>query len=183
VIAGVSAWVACEALTIHARTGPSQIALLKTYGVSAPLGVFAAGVFAAAFGATAPDLDLVFGQHAHRKATHSLIGLGFFAVAVALAARAAHLPAAVAVAAIVGFVSHLLTDCLTVHGCPLLWPGPRCFHLLPEAVRISTGGKRRRGEDDDGHVIRGLPVGEFAVSAVSIAVALLTIYGSVHVHH
>lgn len=48
--------------------------------------------------------------------------------------------ALVPLAAILGTVTHIAGDCLTVSGCPLLWPATmREFHLLPPGLRFTTG--------------------------------------------
>lgn len=48
--------------------------------------------------------------------------------------------ALVPLAAAIGCAAHLAGDCLTLHGCPLLWPATmRDFHLLPRSLRFSTG--------------------------------------------
>jgi membrane-bound metal-dependent hydrolase YbcI (DUF457 family) len=48
--------------------------------------------------------------------------------------------ALVPLAAAIGCATHLAGDCLTLHGCPLLWPATmRDFHLLPRGLRFSTG--------------------------------------------
>ena len=79
----------------------------------------------------------------HRTFTHSLIGLGLFALLMArlVALRPAGyvLPWAYFEMAIVGFVSHLAADACTKDGIELLWPSRRRFYLIPFAqLRIST---------------------------------------------
>ena len=40
-----------------------------------------------------------------------------------------------------GYLSHVvLADAMTIHGVPLLWPLKTQFHLLPQGLRIRTGG-------------------------------------------
>lgn len=119
VLAGVAAW-----------TGGCMLA-----GVPAePAALTAAGL-----GALLPDIDhpqswfgrrvravsvpiaLVFG---HRGITHSLLALVVCLAGLLLLGRDA-----VAAPVIVGYVSHLLCDSMTVGGVPLLWPWRRNFGL------------------------------------------------------
>lgn len=73
----------------------------------------------------------------HRGLTHTLAAL------VGVAAAALHLaPPLLALAAILGYASHLVADMLTPTGLPLLWPVyRRSVHLLPRPLRIRTASK------------------------------------------
>jgi membrane-bound metal-dependent hydrolase YbcI (DUF457 family) len=165
-IAGGASWIALSAPAL--RLSPPSGSLLV---------VLAAGIPLAAFSARAPDLDKWLGERFHRKATHSFIGLGLFGGTLLLLAGSIHASAWFVVAAMVGYASHIATDCLTQHGCPLFWPDPRCYHWLPEHRRISTGGKRTKRRDWLGRETehRGLPVGEFVVTWAHVVAAVLSL--------
>lgn len=82
-------------------------------------GIFAAGV------AYAP----------HRSVTHSLIGVAYVTWVMYLAAPFYLLPV------IAGYVSHLVTDGMTVAGVPLLWPWKERMGLKAIGIEIRTGRK------------------------------------------
>jgi inner membrane protein len=42
---------------------------------------------------------------------------------------------------LLGYLSHLLADALTISGMPLLWPWRTRAYGLPKAVRLRTGGR------------------------------------------
>jgi inner membrane protein len=78
---------------------------------------------------------VLFRTVGHRTLTHSLPGLGLFAlVAYALLGGYPDL----FVALVAGYASHLLADGLNVRGVPLLWPVGGTFRFLPGGVR--SGG-------------------------------------------
>jgi len=163
-VAGACSWAVCIELA-HPH---------HTLSADPHLGALALGIPVAAFAATVPDLDRLLGQWAHRKATHSAIGLAVFSGTVLLISGSIRSAAVgpLVLAAIVGYVSHLVTDALTAHGIPLLWPDDRRVYLLPERYRISTGGKRRK-HPRWWQQKRGAPVGEVLVMGLSIAAVLL----------
>ena len=71
----------------------------------------------------------------HRGALHSLLGLVVFTALVALIKA----PVELILAFGLGYLSHLLTDGLTLGGVPLFWPGHGRVRLSP-FIRIRTGG-------------------------------------------
>ncbi|MDI6740730.1 MAG: metal-dependent hydrolase [Candidatus Edwardsbacteria bacterium] len=71
----------------------------------------------------------------HRGALHSLLALLVFTALVTLL-RA---PAELVIAFGLGYLSHLLTDGLTMGGVPLFWPARGRVRLFP-FIRIRTGG-------------------------------------------
>lgn len=73
----------------------------------------------------------------HRGITHTFLAL------LAVSAAVLHfLPYGLALAVIVGYGSHLISDMMTRAGLPVLWPlSGESIHLLPRALRVSTGGK------------------------------------------
>lgn len=73
----------------------------------------------------------------HRTLTHSLLGLGAFALLAWLVWRA--MPGhGLFVALMAGYASHLVADALNTRGVPLLWPAGGVVRLLPGGVR--SGG-------------------------------------------
>lgn len=71
----------------------------------------------------------------HRGITHTLCLWGLVSVAALIA-----LPQPLALAISAGYASHLLSDCLTLSGLPLLMPlSHRMIHLLPRPLRVRTG--------------------------------------------
>jgi|GEM_PF-1663398 membrane-bound metal-dependent hydrolase YbcI (DUF457 family) len=112
-------------------------------------------VVAALIGGIAPDFDkpralwqraiLMPLAQGHRHLSHSLVGLALFAIVTALAlgplGRALHLPLApIWLAAVAGYLTHLLLDSLTVEGVPWLYPLPWYFGFPPfRSIRIRTG--------------------------------------------
>ncbi len=98
-----------------------------------------AALTAAGLGALLPDIDhpdswfgrrvrvvsvpvaMIFG---HRGVTHSLVALAVCLAGLLLLGRDA-----VAAPVIVGYMSHLLCDSITIGGVPLLWPWRRPFGL------------------------------------------------------
>lgn len=71
----------------------------------------------------------------HRTLTHSLLGVGFFAVAVWLLLKG---NPDFALALIAGYASHIVADALNTRGVPLLWPFGSVFRLVPGGVK--SGG-------------------------------------------
>ena len=71
----------------------------------------------------------------HRTLTHSLLGIALFVV---LISPIAPLSAALFLALVAGYASHLVADALNAKGVPLLWPAARRMRLLPRGVR--SGG-------------------------------------------
>ena len=65
----------------------------------------------------------------HRTFTHSLLGLGLITWTIYL------FDPELASAVFAGYVSHLITDSMTPHGVPWLWPNQRCFRF----AQIRTG--------------------------------------------
>jgi membrane-bound metal-dependent hydrolase YbcI (DUF457 family) len=171
----------------HALTGAAAWAVLAAAGgVHGPLPVLGGGAVCTV-AALLPDLDSVGSAAArslgfaskgvayivrgcsggHRHGTHSLLGGGVFPGLVlwadSLAPVMAGFPVPLVAAVGLGAGVHIAGDMLTVHGCPLLWPFTlRRFWLLPKALRISTGGRRR------GRTRPGRPVGEWAVRTLSV---------------
>lgn len=75
----------------------------------------------------------------HRTLTHSLLGLGVFALLAWLLWRATPGPGhGLFVALVAGYASHLAADALNTRGVPLLWPAGGVVRLLPGGVR--SGG-------------------------------------------
>ncbi len=91
----------------------------------------------------------------HRTLTHSLLGVGSFVV---LVSPAATLSAALFLALVAGYASHLVADALNTKGVSLLWPVRRRFRLLP------GGGVRSGG------------IAEFVVALVAAVAAGYGIY-------
>ncbi len=71
----------------------------------------------------------------HRGALHSLLGLIVFTALIALLQA----PVELIMAFGLGYLSHLVTDGLTMGGVPLFWPGRGRVRLSP-FIRIRTGG-------------------------------------------
>jgi membrane-bound metal-dependent hydrolase YbcI (DUF457 family) len=60
------------------------------------------------------------------------------------------------VAAVLGYVSHVVLDLMTLSGCCLLWPDTsRVFHLLPYGARVETGLQKKRLKLPGGGTTRG----------------------------
>jgi membrane-bound metal-dependent hydrolase YbcI (DUF457 family) len=93
-----------------------------------------------------------------RTALFVILAVGLAAAVDALTPRAAHAGnvlalagaaamcwtgyglALVPLAAATGAATHIIGDCLTRSGCPLLWPATmREFHLTPRPLRFTTG--------------------------------------------
>lgn len=144
----------------HLMAGLSALWLFELVPGTAPanIAIIAAG---AALGSLLPDLDaseskikhlsisgvkpfllpsqIVYNQVGHRSFLHSLIGLTY--VAICCAALSALTGREGAIALLVGYASHLLTDAATKSGIPLLYPRTKRFHLLPKALRLTTGSQ------------------------------------------
>lgn len=153
---GCAAWVTANAVV----TGPQLWPLT--------LGTLAAGL-----GALLPDLDRYWWARritgGHRHATHSLIGLTAATVLVLVGDD--FLPRGpwwLVPAVALGWLTHIATDSMTRSGCPWLWPSERRFWLLPKAMRISTGGKRR-SHPGLFERSRGLAYGEWITTALAVA--------------
>ena len=114
-------------------------------------------VGAAVLGALAPDIDhpqsflgarlypvaMTINQAVgHRQVTHSGVMLGVLIVAAVYltGAKGVSMPSAWALAGIVGYAAHMLTDAMTRSGIPLFWPLRMPF-LLPPGIRTGTGGE------------------------------------------
>ncbi|SHE52951.1 LexA-binding, inner membrane-associated putative hydrolase [Seinonella peptonophila] len=69
----------------------------------------------------------------HRTLTHSLIACIFVAWVLELAWSQ------YAIAGIVGYLSHIIADMLTVSGVPFLWPWSQRFSLKQIGIEIRTG--------------------------------------------
>jgi inner membrane protein len=74
--------------------------------------------------AVASIIEHVFG---HRQITHSVLGLGLLCAGLAFVP---HLPAHCYWAVILGCVTHIVGDMLTVSGVPLLWPVQQSFRVF-----------------------------------------------------
>jgi len=144
---GAAGWVALEPIT------------------RLPVGALAAGTAVAACSALWPDFDAVGSRAArslgpltkltaygvrrasggHRQGTHSIFGLGVAAAIVTAPAVYFGWPWWIVAAVATGYAIHLLGDCMTIAGCPLLWfprrPDlkSRSFWVLPRLLRVRTG--------------------------------------------
>jgi len=113
----------------------------------APPAIAVGGVVAGLIAGLAPDIDhsgstishriplgwVVGTVLKHRGVTHSLFAaLLWWALWARWLVPHVHLPEWWAVAALAGYLSHLLLDGATKEGVPLLWPWPRRYslHLL-----------------------------------------------------
>lgn len=134
----------------HATIGAAG-GLAVALAVSAPIEetLYLTGL--SAFAALFPDIDHpnstirrktgILGMSlfwlSHRGITHTLLALMLFGLtAVTL------LPEKIwAVAAVVGYASHIIADMATIAGVPVFWPlSAANWHLLPRIVRVRTGG-------------------------------------------
>jgi inner membrane protein len=128
-----------------------------------PHGLDAVGLSAGAamLGALVPDLDapksklqsismggirpiaplgwVVSALFPHRGPLHSLLGLYVFTMLVSLPLAAA-VGWQASVALSLGYASHIALDACTVRGVPVCWPNRESYWLLPERLRITTGG-------------------------------------------
>jgi inner membrane protein len=75
-------------------------------------------------------ISAVFG---HRTLTHSVLGVGVLSAGMAFIP---HLPEFCYWAVILGCVTHIVGDMLTVSGVPVFWPAQRCYRI----GRMRTGG-------------------------------------------
>lgn len=73
----------------------------------------------------------------HRGATHSLLGLGIFAVLTLPLVW--FWPWGYWAALVLCYTSHLVADACTKSGIPFLYPNRKKVHLLPRAWRLTTG--------------------------------------------
>lgn len=81
----------------------------------------------------------LFNTVGHRTLTHSLLGVGAFALLAWLLWRAMPGPGyELFVALVAGYASHLAADALNTRGVPLLWPAGGEVRLLPGGVK--SGG-------------------------------------------
>jgi len=128
-----------------------HVLTMQTYGLA---------VVCAGWGALLPDLDsrssrlrevsiygvypfvilsqIVRASSAHRGILHSLLGLGFITVCIALPLGLLFNGIA-GVALLLGYGSHLVLDCCTPHGLRLMWPKEDRYFVLPKGARITTG--------------------------------------------
>ena len=70
----------------------------------------------------------------HRTLTHSVLGVGLLGAGLAFIPQ---FPAHCYWAVILGCVTHIVGDMLTVSGVPIFWPHPRDFRI----GRMRTGGQ------------------------------------------
>jgi Predicted membrane-bound metal-dependent hydrolases len=148
----------------HALGGVASLWLLYPLGVltlDATAGNLGVMVAFAVLGALLPDLDSrrstltslkvaglslppVFYPFGHRGVLHSLAGWAFASCLLAwpVTAYAGWQPA---LALSAGWLSHLLLDCCTVTGLPLLWPKPGTVWLLPKFLRVRTATPDEHG--------------------------------------
>lgn len=81
----------------------------------------------------------LFNTVGHRTLTHSLLGLGVFALLAWLLWRAMPGPGnELFIALVAGYASHILADSLNTRGVPLLWPAGGEVRLLPGGIK--SGG-------------------------------------------
>jgi inner membrane protein len=101
------------------------------------------------FAAILPDIDhpraplrrklgllgnLLFGRLKHRGLTHTLIAI----VAIASGSLFA-LPHPLGAVVVLGYVSHILSDMITVSGLPVFWPySDQDYHLIPKRFCMTT---------------------------------------------
>ena len=113
----------------------------------------ASGWFLAALAALGPDLDQKQSMGSrllgpitqgiswvvrsvsggHRKLTHSLLGIAIIGGILGACVTMAHLIPWIALALLIGWLSHIAADMITVEGCPLLYPVSRYkwgLHLM-----------------------------------------------------
>lgn len=119
VLAGVAAWTAGSGLAGL----PAEPAMLTAAGIGSLLPDIdhPDSWFGRRFRYVSVPLAMVIG---HRGITHSLLALALCLAGLALLGRHA-----VAAPVLVGYLSHLVCDSLTVGGVPLLWPWRRPFGL------------------------------------------------------
>ena len=91
-----------------------------------------------------PIAALLHGAFGHRGLLHSAVGLLLFCLlaALPLAFWWGLLPSLVLA---IGYASHLAADACTKSGIPLLFPKKAKVHLLPPALRLSTGSQAEEG--------------------------------------
>ena len=78
--------------------------------------------------------NVLFGRLKHRGITHTLIAI----VAIAAGAFTA-LPPLIGEALVLGYISHILSDMLTVSGLPVFWPYKKDdYHLIPKRFCMTT---------------------------------------------
>jgi inner membrane protein len=75
----------------------------------------------------------------HRTGTHSLVITWALSVG-AFCLRQVFTPGACG-AFLLGYLSHLLADALTISGVSLLWPWRTRAYGVPRALRLRTGGR------------------------------------------
>jgi membrane-bound metal-dependent hydrolase YbcI (DUF457 family) len=75
---------------------------------------------------------------AHRGLLHSLIGGAISTLIVGLPLMY-YFGWQSVLAFFLGFISHLLLDCMTVTGLAPFWPSKRVIWILPKRIRITTG--------------------------------------------
>lgn len=86
---------------------------------------------------------LLRGTLGHRGGTHSLAMAVLFTLALAFPITAGLGGDGdwIIAAIFLGYLSHIIADSMTRHGCPWFWPlldKDRCQHLLPSPMRITT---------------------------------------------
>lgn len=120
----------------------------------------ASGWLLSSFGALCPDMDQkqsmgsrMFGpitqaiswvvravSGGHRKLTHSFLGFAIVAAIFGACVGMLHLIPWIAAAFLVGWVSHILADMLTVQGCPLMYPASTYKYGL-HLMKTNHGGE------------------------------------------
>jgi membrane-bound metal-dependent hydrolase YbcI (DUF457 family) len=78
-----------------------------------------------------------------RRITHCLLGSGVLFLALAWCSARWAWPSWIVPAAVAGWCSHIILDCCTEQGCPLLWPSMKRYGL-PRELAPTTGGRRGR---------------------------------------
>ena len=143
----------------HALIGVSSLWLLAFVPSVLTTDNLAPLVASAALGALLPDLDaqssmvkhlsiariqpfapvavILSRDLGHRGATHSLLGLGVFALLMLPLGFLYQWPLWAAL--ILGYASHLAADACTKSGIPFLHPNRKKYHLLPRGWRFTTG--------------------------------------------
>ncbi len=104
----------------------------------------------------------------HRGAFHSVLALLLVAVVLGLP-LALFLDPFACVGLVLGFASHLLLDACTRSGVPLWWPDTTRVHLLPRALRVTTGSLA----EDAVFVLLAMPVALSFLIRLSTASAVL----------
>jgi membrane-bound metal-dependent hydrolase YbcI (DUF457 family) len=130
---GITAFTGYTAVTLAVLTTPHALPYVPAWGIRDAAGVLLAGILMFCVASLLEALHWA-GQH-----TADLIALAAAAAVVIGHARIPGL-AGLPVAVFIGIATHITGDCLTEHGCPLLWPwSERRFHIVPRWAQFSTG--------------------------------------------